>query len=423
MLALRIDFLHGRFLAADPTGRSPEWPPHPDRVWQALVSEAYETGDTALVAAVRALESVWPEIHHGPATPADSGIHFVPYNHLGSGKAATYAPSMVGIADPLCYVWPGQAQLREPLTRLAAGLTYLGRAKSPVMARVVDAVPELPHHLVPDPLGRCLLRVPTAGRLDQLDRCFHSGLRAPPAESVPYADRADQIPAGPWGRLVALRPREGLGIEGAPQIAEALRAAVLHHAGDAASDLLHGHGRREHVAWTVLPDVGHPHARGRVLGVGLWLPARITEHERADCLLPLMRTDHLMLAGRRVPLSPLAAHAPVPQGLRESVWADPSSVWATVTPLVPDRHPRRGYRLEQAIADSVEAAGLPRPLEVSAHRISAIAGSPWSPAFRPRRGGVWTHAILTFGQAVRGPVLIGRERHFGLGLCRPLREP
>jgi hypothetical protein len=54
----------------------------------------------------------------------------------------------------------------------------------------------------------------------------------------------------------------------------ALRSAVLHGAADAAPAALHGHGAdgRPHVAFVALPDVGHPHADGHLLGLAVAVP-------------------------------------------------------------------------------------------------------------------------------------------------------
>ena len=44
---------------------------------------------------------------------------------------------------------------------------------------------------------------------------------------------------------------------------------------------------------------------------------------------------------------------------------------------------------------------------------------------RDRDGATWRpyfHVEITFAEPVRGPVVIGRARHFGLGLCVPRRE-
>jgi CRISPR-associated protein Csb2 len=90
--------------------------------------------------------------------------------------------------------------------------------------------------------------------------------------------------------------------------------------------------------------------------------------------------------------------------------------------MVLDRHPKRQQRLESVIADSVEMAGYPRPAAVEVGQHGALVGVPPARRFRPRSGGRWLHVALAFERPVRGPLLVGRDRHFGLGLLRPLQH-
>ena len=113
----------------------------------------------------------------------------------------------------------------------------------------------------------------------------------------------------------------------------------------------------------------------------------------------------------------------------------PAAVWATATPIVLDRHLKRGdddETLRRIIARACGHAGLPRPARIGTGRLSAVRGMP--PA-RPLRGGPpwarWrlprsaasrqlTHAVIEFTEPVAGPVLIGAGRYAGLGLCRAI---
>jgi CRISPR-associated protein Csb2 len=82
--------------------------------------------------------------------------------------------------------------------------------------------------------------------------------------------------------------------------------------------------------------------------------------------------------------------------------------WRTRTPYSPTRHPRRAEGRDAAIAADLVAEcvrrGLPRP-EV---RSIAVKVGP--------RGGLAAEAELRFRVTVRGPVLIGRDSHFGSGV-------
>ena len=421
MLALRIDFLNGVYHAADPSAHErPEWPPHPDRLFQALVAAAYRAGLDP--APLIALEGQCPDLDFGETSGAvESATHYVPAAYKANqSRVAKFDPMVVGITDPVYVVWPqGPDGLREPLARIAAEIDYLGRAKTPVAVTLADTLPSLPYHLRQTARGEHLLRVPQPGRLAELDAAFAAGRRAPVAAMVGYTDSREPAAPSPWSELLTLRPQGTIDIRRAPDLAGALRLAVLSHAGDSASPLLHGHAG-DHAAWTVIPDVGHRHARGHVLGLGLWLPAGLADQVRTQCVLPLTRVNHIRLGERRIELGPPAAHQPLPRGLQRHTWTRRARVWTSVTPVVFDRHPKRGRSAEEAIADSVELAGHPRPSRVVLNQTGMLAGVPVARAFRSRRPGRWTHVTLSFESWVAGPLLIGRDRHFGLGLMRPL---
>lgn len=429
MLVLRIDFLNAVYHAADPTAHTQsEWPPHPDRVFQALVAAAYGSG--ANPAPLRALEGSAPELAFGDAEAALAGSVFAPATWLdkpsragwGRSKVLKHDPVRVGIADPVYLIRPDvPATLHAPLAAIAAAVSHLGRARTPVTVSVVAQVPEMPHRLLPAPAGEHLLRVPQLGRLDELDAAFAAGRRAAIADLAGYADSVEGVVPSPWGELLPLRPDRPIDIRHAAQLAAGLRAAVLSCAGDAASPLLHGHDG-EHAAWAIIPDVGHQWARGHVLGLGLWLPHDIDGEARAACALPLLQVQRLRCGPRELGVAITPARQQTPRGLARQTWCRPARSWASVTPVVLDRHPKRGQAVEELVADSVEMAGYPRPVGVALGQHSLFRGVPQAHEFSPRSRGQWTHVALRFERRVAGPVLVGRERHFGMGLLRPAGE-
>jgi CRISPR-associated protein Csb2 len=117
-----------------------------------------------------------------------------------------------------------------------------------------------------------------------------------------------------------------------------------------------------------------------------------------------------------------------PIALQPSAWTMPARRWATVTPVVFDRHrkgPEKWKQAEEVVATACERIGLPRPREVRLSAVSVFEGVPPGRGFpylqRKRSGGNLnhTHAVMTFDEAVRGPVLLGAGRYRGYGLCRP----
>jgi CRISPR-associated protein Csb2 len=220
--------------------------------------------------------------------------------------------------------------------------------------------------------------------------------------------------------MFVLRPERGE-LRQAAKLAEALRTATMSRAADPIPPMLHGHAvfsqDADHAAWVVLPDVGHTWARGAVLGIGMVLPRRATDEERTACVLSLSQVDRIGSIPVRRPI----AGERTPQGITRRTWTQPSRVWTTVTPIVLDRHPKRGQPDERLIADSVQRAGYPSPqaVEVLAH---PMRGVPPAGAFIARGPGHRTHARLHFAERLRGPMLVGRGRYFGLGLLRPQVE-
>src|SRR5690348_17446900 len=84
MLALEVEFLLGRYVASDFRNREQaEWPPHPSRLFSALVAAAYESGlGESAHAALLWLEAqpspcLCADVHPRPQTPVTV---FVPIN-------------------------------------------------------------------------------------------------------------------------------------------------------------------------------------------------------------------------------------------------------------------------------------------------------------------------------------------------------
>jgi CRISPR-associated protein Csb2 len=419
MITLRIDFPHGVYRAAEPTAPDhPEYPPAPDRVFQALVASACEQSldPSPLVA----LESA-PEIRCATAERIYTGVNYVPGAFVSAGQRPNVERPRpeVRVSQPVYLRWPdAPSDLSAWLAPMLAGIGYLGRPDSPAIVSLADVPDGTLTRLVPDEAGEELLRVPTAGRLAALLTAHAAGRRSPPATRVGYTD--DRVRPSPWGEMFVLRPARGE-LRHTAELADALRAATMSRAADPIPPMLHGHAvcspDADHAAWIVLPDVGHTWARGAVLGVGMVLPRRATDEDRTACALPLSQVDRI----GSIPVRRPAAGEQTPLGIVRRTWAQPSRVWTTVTPIVLDRHPKRGQTAERLIADAVERAGYPPPeaVEVLAR---PMRGVPPAGAFVARGPGHRTHARLHFAERLRGPMLVGRGRYFGLGLLRPQVE-
>jgi CRISPR-associated protein Csb2 len=161
------------------------------------------------------------------------------------------------------------------------------------------------------------------------------------------------------------------------------------------------------------------------------LPRKMSPEERRRAMRVLTRVKSIRVAGGGVlNLERLPPDAVPQHNLRCSTWTGPSRCWASVTPLLLDRFPRKNTRkVEDIVATSCEYVGLPRP-EVLVDRHSPLHGVEPSFRFVVRRGNgpsaanarLYTHVWLAFEQEVQGPVLLGAGRYFGLGLLRPIHD-
>jgi CRISPR-associated protein Csb2 len=458
MLALEVEFLLGRYVASDFRNREQaEWPPHPSRLFSSLVAAAYESGlGESARAALLWLEAqpspcLCADEHPRPQTPV---MVFVPINDRKEDLLPQRAerqprsfPSVVPQTPVVYFVWP-EAQpdsvLRQLLEAITRNVTYLGSSRSPVRVRLVDNPPA--PNWFPDEAGKSVLRVPRKGRLESLDWHFQNGLRPVPGAFQRYRSGSQEestpVSESAFGEMFVYRlvgPVQ-MEIETTLKLTDVLRAAAMKRAqevGGEVPDVLNGHDdkgqplARTHAAFVTLPFVSdtQEYADGHVIGVAVILPRDIPKEERRQVARALTLVDHLLVPGvGRLELERLRPDQPALKSLRPETWTEPRRRWASVTPVLLDRFPRRNGRgIEKVIAKSCEYVGLPRPVEVVADHHSPLYGV--EPSFRfvtqratASRARLYTHVVLTFDQMVRGPVLLGAGRYFGLGLLRPLQE-
>ena len=196
-----------------------------------------------------------------------------------------------------------------------------------------------------------------------------------------------------------------------------------------------------HMALAPLPFVGAQHADGRILGLAIILPRGLEPQEVGCCFESVLqdpetsmpRDDLRLLDGDRLecPIK-LEIREHPPKALDPETWAAwsrGSRVWASVTPVVMNRHfdgIDRWERSAESVKDMCGHIGLPRPREVLLHPVSLVKGTPHSREFpqlsRKNDGSRLRHchAAVIFDEPVCGPVLIGAGRFRGYGLCRPI---
>ena len=550
MFAFGIDFITRVAVMTDAASREKaEWPPHPARVFMALVDAHYdsrplvEDGLDAAAAWSReraalewleqqgAPEMRWPEV-----SPRNVVKVYVPVNDaavpqnaervrgaeirsaLGvmpdqrSRQERTFPAVHVEGEEPDCFVylfWPAATPSKETLSslgKLAEKVIRVGHSSSLVRAWLVDTdeLP-LPTHApgfkVTKTRRGLQLRVPAQGFFAELDQRYNAG------EIDAFFDLSERITASTgkanklaktefaerfgreWSRsatapvrqrpsagltalyspkgeaelptvatpfdpeLLVLTKQEGrvLGLEATAALTAALRGLLLHDA-EGKPEWFTGHSAPGvpstggHMALLPLAYASGEHADGHILGLAIAFPRSVSAMERAECLrgrlfgrlgedldLELQMGNLGVWTVRREERS-----AP-PLALRATTWTEPSTVWASVTPVVLDRHPKHDHQSErgqwreevaESIAQSCELQGLPRPDLIDVDKTSWHRGAPRS---RPGAGGMpWlpgkegtaprqqVHVLIQFFCEVQGPLLLGAGRFRGYGLCKPL---
>lgn len=451
MLAFQVQYLSRRAYACDVQNRQKaEWPPHPARFFSAMVAAFYESG---LGEAERqALE--WLEEQGPPQISAElawerAGItSYVPINDKPSlfakkAKQPRFFPSTaLSSADSAVYfIWPSAepACHTQSLSRIADCVTYLGSSASLVRVRLCEMPPE--PTLVPDEEGDFALRIFTRGRLQELESTYERGQRPSVGRWTTY--RPAQIVAeeriheeGAFGDCYVFRLNSQTGtgwpIEAALRLTDAVRRTLLDKkfAGESPPDLLTGHGRHPHCAYVALPFVGHKHSDGHILGFAIVFPKKIKSEDRLDVLRVMSKfrkEPRLIIPEVGEWQADFIADDPPRATLNPQTWSRPARVWSSVTPVLFDHFPKNkpGLTAREIIAESCRHIGLPPPAEVTASRFSSITGVELVNKFLLRRRPedvprFAAHVTLVFDRPVRGPVLLGAGRYFGLGLMRPM---
>ncbi len=359
--------------------------------------------------------------------------------------------------DPvMALVWPEEPEstILQVLDALASDVAYLGHSTSLVRCRFLRGGAEPVRH----PAATAHRRV-YPGRLEQLEAAHRAKPVRPDIapgasvrEVIPKAER-ESVPV--WLVLEAIKG-DVPDIRASALVCRALRRALMagyRRAGldGAIPEVVSGHSAdgaptlKPHLAIVPLAFAGFRYADGRVFGLAVLPPAGMVLQDipgfrRAFAAIapyhPGSERRVLELAGTLLPKPLRLAPAGVTavRSLSPQPYLRPARIWASVTPIVLDRHLKRKSdgEVRAIVAGACERAGLPRPdLErVRVGKHSAVEGAP--PARPPAGAPPWTrwkvpepfatrklvHAMIDFGREVPGPVLLGAGRFTGLGLCR-----
>ena len=180
------------------------------------------------------------------------------------------------------------------------------------------------------------------------------------------------------------------------------------------------------------PLEGHVHAHylatdengdRRIDHLTVWCPAGLGEAELSALDVSTLRSwafDHPI---RLVLLDTL----------RLGVGAGPGGealTWRSHTPFLPPRHPKRRAGLpvdtwEDQLRVELARRGLPAPHAIRTLRVGSASWGSFRRLRDRRESQTGLPALgfeLEFEQPVRGPIALGRNSHFGMGLFLPVAE-
>lgn len=483
MFALTIEWLMGRAITTSWNDREePEWPPHPDRVFMALVAGFGETGEEpAEKAALEWLEQQGPPSLLLPRllsirTPCTT---YVPVNDdssqigkkgplgmlgtapIGRNRQPRFFPSVVPSETcfHLCWNVDIPPELRDPLATLCTKVTYLGHSGTPVRMGIAETMIE-PNYIPTHGASEHRLRIFGPGRLEYLKNRHEAGLRPQPAiwqgYSAPRTKPMSKHPQPFDSAIIVLKQinSKKWPLESAPNLIDALRSAFMKRFDPDIPEWISGHqpdgqqSKRNRPAAFPLAFVGRPHADGRLFGIGIAIPCDF-KPEQVAAIYHVLQSHgeiadeydisagqgfvHLKLrhqqsdhhVGDCVLQLDESSDRERKYSLQTETWIRQSTTWATVTPLMLPQYPKANLVEEEIIANACEQAGYPRPIQVDFGKSPFLTGVPSVRSFADRN---WPanrprrplyHARLIFEQAITGPVLIGAGRYNGFGTCRP----
>ncbi len=330
MLAIGIEFLMGRSVAARWENRDkPEWPPHPDRVFMALVAAWGETGERPEIYRVlKWLESLdHPQIAaSGIVSERSEFTSYVPANDTQVPKTSAKGevtaelvakglrllpdrrnrnartfPAVVP-EDSLVYlVWPDATPSEEQqaaLVQVCRCVTYLGHSSTPVR---MWASPHPGKVTLWPTTGRASVRLRSfgPGRLDDLQAWYRADLRPQATLWVGYSDTSPTaLPAveadHPYEAAIFVMRQAGgrpFVLESTGLVIDAVRKVLLARHGAEPPEWLSGHGdgsepsKVHRPAYLPLAHVGYEYADGHLMGIGIAIPTGFPHTEELFSLL------------------------------------------------------------------------------------------------------------------------------------------
>jgi CRISPR-associated protein Csb2 len=470
VIAIGVELLAGTYratsgddFAATAHDQPGEWPPSPARLVSALVA-ADGTGDRTHVTSgdeLRILERAGdPLILADPVemvvTSRQNERYVVVDQLAAAGRHVHEYPGRVSaLVRPgarlspktprIWYLWPHLQtgdEVFNSLVARAARVGYLGCADSPVRLRVLSEAPDEQSlaQWKPGCTNGEGVTLPVAyeGFVNDLDNLFERFSRG---EMVRRAwmrgvhqtygtSESNIVHESP--QVVWLAFERSVPGRWALDINIALRRATFelydrhtNTESEGIPGVLSGHGFSgsgyEHVSWFTLPDAGYGYSTGRLHGAGVCFPMGTDPKVIVGVKRALGHLDTLVTSDHRSVSVHLNDGSQRPVAADPRRWCRSSARWASVTPVV---HERWGKIDLDVINEWCRHAGLPEAISFRSAPAPLVRGGLLLEPHEVHRSSSdrhpYSHMIIEFGQRVAGPVLLGRSRHFGMGLFCPL---
>lgn len=473
MFSIGIRFMNGWYMAASDgsSKKTAEWPPHPDRVFMAMLAALFETEKHQDKIITQQEKDVlkWLECLDPPSIVSSSAKQrmnmssYVPvndyrdpkFNPINRIKQERAFPLSVP-KDPTVYlVWPNtklDEYFYDTLKKLTAKVTHVGHSASMVLMWVDNKTIHDKLTWVPSksfPVKN--LRIPTPGRFDDLVDMYKQNLRPTPAGWCGYGryqpirqttkPQYSQTVFSPSIIVLAIREKNRLPLTGTLKFTRALRFCLMKCCNPVPS-WISGHNpdntvlQDNHLAFFPLSFVGHEYADGRIMGAGMALPKNLSTIDAGTYLEDFLydrktgvERAHKIFDGKWLECTvSLETREEPPSSLSNDSYIKPASQWSTITPIALKRYvnTKKESEIIGMIKEMCIDIGLPSPLDVLVSHTSVFEGVPRAEQFpllngKYGSGRYHTHATIIFEQPVIGPLLIGAGRYLGYGLCYPLR--
>lgn len=474
-VALEFSFLSGRVHGTPWTAShnegAVEFPPSPWRLLRSLIAtwhdRAWDLEEATVRSLIERLATVYPTYAVPPFASAHVR-HYLPESaHLEgvSTKTAKVIDAFAAVDSETPLIVEYDVDLseaeHEALERLVVLLPYLGRAESLVSGRVVHTGGERTNYRRVTPGYGQLTDAPIRllsprqdvgvdwGGLTAIPwKVRQRGALLPPgSEVVSYQSEPPllwdksmvelQLHSAPTTMMSwAIRSKGKVPLTDAVAYCDAFRSAILKAIEKDAVRKAGGQIVGNYVPPRVLsgkdgltPSTDqHSHAHflpiptddGRfVEGVMLWVPGGL-ESYLAEVVGSVRRFFVRLEQVREVSVFLQSRDG----GVRTHWIPKPATVWHTLTPFAPGRHPRRTASVQEWVESEVrrelKLRSLPDPLSVTVETGSAWGIHPLD--FRRYRNSERLssarrsfHVSLEFADGVQGPLALGALSHFGLG--------